>query len=180
VVRLQRLVFLPVLALVAVGCSTGNTLAPPPTQTSAAGATGTNTSTAVGFPGAADGPVLDAARSFVETVTTYDHTKLADQLKALLPQAGEPLKGQLQKSLAADGAFATSVQTNATDARGTVVDLGLVTREGNRAVALVFVDQQIVSPAGNVTQRLRERVTLNQAKSGPSKGSWLATKLETV
>jgi hypothetical protein len=173
VTRLLRLVTVPALALVAVGCSTGPTAAPPqaspsPTPSVAAGPNG--------FPGSDDGPVLDAAKTFVEKVTTYDHTKLADQRKTVLPLTGEPLKGDLSKSLADGGDFAKTVADESRDAKGTVLDLGMVDREGNRAVVLLFVDQEVTSPAANQTQRLRERVTLNQSSSG----AWLAVKIETV
>ncbi|HSP38532.1 MAG TPA: hypothetical protein VLR26_12345, partial [Frankiaceae bacterium] len=87
-----------------------------------------------------------------------------------------PLKGQLTASLADNGDFATTVTTTSRDAKGTVVDLGLVSREGNRAVVVLFVDQQVTTPAANQTQRLRERVTLSRSTAG----SWLAVKLETV
>ena len=161
--------------LVAAGCGTGPTSAPPqasaPSAPANAGAGGSS-----GFPTGADGAVLDAARTFASTVTTYDHTKLADQRSAVLPLTGEPLKGDLTKSLADGGDFANTVTTNSRDAKGTVLDLALVSREGDRAVVLLFVDQQVTSPAGDTTQRLRERVTMNRAKSG----AWLAVKIETL
>jgi hypothetical protein len=179
VVRL-RLASVPALALVAAGCSTGPTTSGPPPPIPSSTAPGATPSAAPGFPTADDGPVLDAAKAFVEKVSTYDHTKLGDQLKVVLPLAGEPLKGQLSKSLSGDGEFATTVRDNSRNAKGTVTDVGLVSREGDRAVVLVFVDQQITSPAIDTTEHRRERVTLNQAKTGPSSGSWLATKLETI
>jgi hypothetical protein len=159
---------------VAAGCSTGPTAAPP--QAAPAPSPSATASAPSGFPTAEDGPVLDAAKTFVETVTTYDHTKLADQRKAVLPLTGEPLKGDLSKSLADDGDFAKTVTDDSRDAKGTVLDLGMVDREGNRAVVLLFVDQEVTSPAANQTQRLRERVTLNRSSSG----AWLAVKLETM
>jgi hypothetical protein len=176
VTRLLRLVTIPALALAAAGCSTGH-IAPPP-QAAAPPSAAASTAPAAdnGFPTSDDGPVLDAARSFVEQVTSYDHTKLADQRNAVLPLTGDPLKGELSASLADNGDFATTVTSNSRDAKGTVVDLGLVSREGDRAVVVLFVDQQITSPAVNQTQRLRERVTLNRSKAGV----WLATKLETI
>jgi hypothetical protein len=162
-------------ALVAVGCGTGKTSAPPQASAPAASAS-PGAAGASGFPTDEDGPVLDAARNFVEKVTTYDHTKLGDQRTAVLPLTGEPLKGDLTKSLADGGDFANTVAANSRDAKGTVLDLGMVSREGDRAVVLVFVDQQITSPAGDATQRLRERVTMSRASSG----TWLATKIETL
>jgi hypothetical protein len=174
VFSLLRLVTVPALAFVVVGCSTGSTTGAPRTPTLVSSVPSTATA-APGFPGAEDGPVLDAARAFVQRVTSYDHTKLDDQLKGVLPLTGEPLKGELRKTLAADGEFAVAARANSRDALGVILDLGLVSREGNRAVVVVFVDQRVTSPAGESTQRLRERVTLGQAR-----GSWLATKLETI
>lgn len=176
VTRLTRLSSAAVVvsaALVAAGCGTGTTSAPPQASAPAASAPAAGSS---GFPTDADGAVLDAARTFTEKVTTYDHTKLADQRNAVLPLTGEPLKGDLTKSLADGGDFANSVTDNRRDAKGTVLDLGLVSREGDRAVVLVFVDQQVTSPAGATTEHLRERVTMSHAKSG----AWLATKIETL
>jgi hypothetical protein len=174
VTRLTRLVLVPALALAAVGCSTGRTLAPPGPSTASASASA-SPSTEPGFPTDEDGPVLDAARTFVETATTYDHTKLGDQLKALLPLAGQPLKGTLASSFADNGNFATTVKNSSRDSKGTVIDLGLVSRADDRAVVIVFVDQVITSPDANGTQKLRERVTLSR-----SGGKWLATKLEPL
>jgi hypothetical protein len=119
--------------------------------------------------------VLDAARTFAEAVTTYDHTKLGDQLRQVLPLTAKPLLDDLRTSLSPGSDFATSVANDSRDAKGTVLDLGLVSRQGNRAVVLLFVDQQLTSPSGTTTQRLRQRVTLVE-----SKGSWLASKLETL
>jgi len=165
-------------AAVVAGCSSGSgtvTVTPAPSAAAAsvgpAGQGGTDT----GFPTDADGPVLDAARDFVEKVTTYDHTKLDDQLKAVLPLTADPLQGQLRSSLAQDGDFATTARSEARDAKGTVLDLGMVSREGNRAVVLVFVDQAVKTPSDTTTERLRERVTLAQRN-----GRWLANKLETL
>ncbi len=163
------------LTLAVAGCSSGSTTSAPPSPSKRPAASPTPTAPP-GFPSSDDGPALDAARQLLEKVTTYDHTKLNDQLKAVLPLTAEPLKGELSKSLADDGEFATATRDNSRDAKGTVVDLGLVTREGDRAVVVAFVDQQITSPAsGDTTQRLRERVTLTR-----SGDSWLATKLETI
>ena len=94
----------------------------------------------------------------------------------MLPLTGDPLKGGATTSLADNGDFATTVTNTSRDAKGTVVDLGLVSREANRAVVVLFVDQQITSPAANQTQRLRERVTLSRSTAG----TWLAIKLETI
>jgi hypothetical protein len=163
-----------VLAVVAAGCGTGTT--GPLPQPAAPSAAPSRASTAAGFPADQDGAVLAAAKLFTQTVTTYDHTKLADQRAALLPLAGEPLKGQLAASLADDGDFAKTVAANSSDARGAVLDLGLVSREANRAVVVLFVDQQVSSPAGTTTQRLRERLTLGRNAAG----QWLATKIETL
>jgi hypothetical protein len=162
-------------ALVAAGCGTGTTSVPQQASSPSASAKAAAGDSS-GFPTDQDGPVLDAARTFTEKVTTYDHTKLADQRNAVLPLTGEPLKGELSRSLADGGDFANTVTTNSRDAKGTVLDLGLVSREGDRAVVLLFVDQQITSPAGDATQRLRERVTMSRAKSG----AWLAVKIETL
>jgi hypothetical protein len=174
VFSLLRVVTVPTLAFVVVGCSTGSTTGAPRTPTLVSSAPST-ASAAPGFPAAEDGPVLDAARAFVQRVTSYDHTKLDEQSKGVLPLTGEPLKGEMRKTLAADGEFAVAARANSRDALGVILDLGLVSREGNRAVVVVFVDQRVTSPAGDSTQRLRERVTLGQAR-----GSWLATKLETI
>jgi hypothetical protein len=163
------------VALVAAGCGTGTTSVPTQASTPSA-STNAAAAGSSGFPTDQDGPVLDAARTFTEKVTTYDHTKLGDQRDAVLPLTGEPLKGDLTKSLADGGDFANTVTANSRDAKGTVLDLGLVSREGDRAVVLLFVDQQVTSPAGETTQRLRERVTLSRAKSG----AWLAVKIETL
>ena len=172
--RLSFLVPVTALTLAVAGCSSGSTTSAPPSPSTKANASGAPAA-GVGFPSTDDGPALDAARQLLEKVTSYDHTKLDDQLNAVLPLTGEPLKGELRKSLAPDGDFATATRSNERDAKGTVVELGLVTREGNRAVVVAFVDQQITSPAGASTERLRERVTLDR-----SRGPWLATKLETI
>src|SRR4051812_8331916 len=172
--RLSFLVPVTALTLAVAGCSSGSTTStPPPPSARATG--GGGPSAAPGFPSRDDGAALQAARQLLEKVTSYDHTKLNDQLNAVLPLTGEPLKGELRKSFAEDGEFATATRSNERDAKGTVVELGLVTREGNRAVLVAFVDQKITGPAGESTQRLRQRVTLNQVR-----GAWLATKLDTI
>ncbi|HSP39368.1 MAG TPA: hypothetical protein VLR26_16640, partial [Frankiaceae bacterium] len=84
VIRLSRLATLPALALMAVGCSTGPTSPPPPSAAASVPASAAPRAD-TGFPTGSDGPALEAARSFVEKVTSYDHTKLADQRKAVLP-----------------------------------------------------------------------------------------------
>jgi hypothetical protein len=173
--RVPLLVPVTALALVVAGCSSGSTTTPTPSGAPTSVGASRGASAAAAFPGDQDGPALAAARQFVEKVTTYDHTKLDDQLKTVLPLTGEPLKGELRKSLSGDGDFATSTRENARDAKGTVVDLGMVSRQGNVALVVAFVDQQITSPAGQSTLRLRERVTLDK-----SRGPWLATKLETL
>src|SRR4051794_24747499 len=172
--RLSFLVPVTALTLAVAGCSSGSTTSTPPPPSTRATASG-GPSAAPGFPSRDDAAALQAARQLLEKVTSYDHTKLNDQLKAVLPLTGEPLKGELRKTLAADGEFAVAARANSRDALGVILDLGLVSREGNRAVVVVFVDQRVTSPAGDSTQRLRERVTLGQAR-----GSWLATKLETI
>jgi hypothetical protein len=93
----------------------------------------------------------------------------------VLPLTADPLQGQLRSSLAQDGDFATTARSDARDAKGTILDLGMVAREGNRAVVLVFVDQAVTTPSATTTERLRERVTLAQQN-----GRWLANKLETL
>lgn len=172
-IRLPHLLSLGALALLTAACGTGTTEAPRAAPTSAAPSAAP---TATGFPTDQDGPVLDAARLFTQRITTYDDEKLADQRNAVLPLTAAPLRDELGKQLADDGEFATAVRNDARDATGTVVDLGLVSREGNRAVVLVFVDQAVTSSAGEQTQRLRERVTLTRNAAG----AWLATKLETL
>jgi hypothetical protein len=168
---------LPLLALVALvgsGCGTGPTAAPPAAApTSAAPTAG---AVADGFPTDQDGPALDAAKVFAEKVTSYDHTKLPDQRTAVLALAADPLKTQLAKSLADDGDFAKGVNADERNASGRVLDLGLVNREGNRAVVLLFVDQQLTAPDFDQTQRLRQRLTMTRAGNG----AWLAVKFETV
>src|SRR3954453_1477999 len=177
VIRALRLLPVALLAVVCVGCSSSDDSAPARTPAPQAASNAASTAPAPdpGFPTAEDGPVLDAAKTFVETVTTYDHTKLADHLNAALPLTADPLQNQLRSSLSDTGEFATTTRSNARDAKGRVLELGLVSRAGGRATVIVFVDQQITSPDANDTQRLRERVTLVQ-----SKGSWLAIKLETL
>lgn len=172
---IRRVFVPPLLALVVVGCGTGTTTpAPAPSATAPVGAAPAGPT---GFPGAEDGPVLDAARSFAEKVSTYDHTRLADLRNAVLPLTGEPLKGELTRSLADDGEFATGTKREERNAIGKVLDLGLVDREGNRAVVVLFLDQLTVSPgSGEETQRLRQRVTLNRSRTG----AWLAVEIETV
>lgn len=171
---IRRTLSLPLLALAVAGCGTGTTTpAPAPTASAPAGAA----AAPAGFPAAEDGPVLDAARIFAEKVSTYDNTKLGDLRGAVLPLAGEPLKGALTASLADDGEFATAAKRDERNAVGKVLDLGLVDREGNRAVVVLFLDQLVVSPgAGDQTQRLRQRLTLSRARNN----AWLVTKLETV
>lgn len=163
-----------VVALVAVGCGTGTTSPLPPPATPSAAAS--RSSVATGFPADQDAAALAAAKTFTQTATTYDHTDLGAQRAALVPLAGEPLKGQLTASLADGGDFAKAVTADSRDARGTVLDLGLVSRTADRAVVVLFVDQQVTDRAGSATQRLRERVTLGRAPSG----TWLAIKIETL
>jgi hypothetical protein len=162
------------LTLTVAACSTGSTTSAPPSGPAPSASRGAPTAPA-GFPSKEDADALTAARQVLEKVTSYDHTKLDEQLNTLLPLTGEPLKGELRKSLAEDGEFAASTRSNERNAKGTVVELGLVTREGNRAVVVAFIDQQITSPAGESTQRLRQRVRMDK-----SRGPWLATKLETI
>jgi hypothetical protein len=158
------------LALTA--CGTGTTEAPRAASTP----TPAPAATPSGFPGDLDGPVLDAARKFATTVATYDHTKLADQRNAVLPLTAPPLRDALATSLADGGDFATDAANESRDASANVLDVGMISREGNRAVVLLFVDQKVTSPSTTETERLRERITLTQ----DAKGAWLATKLETL
>ncbi|MDQ1649676.1 MAG: hypothetical protein QOG60_1733 [Frankiaceae bacterium] len=170
---LPLLALVALVALVGTGCSTGPTAAPATPPSSAAPVASQAPS---GFPTDDDGAALDAAKAFTLKVTSYDHTKLPDQRTAVLGLVGEPLKTQLAKSLADDGDFAKAAVADQRNASGRVLDLGLVTREGNRAVVLLFVDQQLTAPNFDQTQRLRQRVTLTRGANG----AWLATKLETV
>jgi hypothetical protein len=175
-VKHPRHAALPLLALLALGvsgCATGTTAAPPAAPTTSAPAA---SQAPDGFPTDQDGPALDAAKTFAEKITSYDHTKLPDQRTAVLALAGEPLKTQLAKSLADDGDFAKGVAKDERNASGKVLDLGLVSRVGNRAVVLLFVDQQLTAPSVNLTQRLRQRLTLTRGGNG----AWLAIKIETV
>ncbi len=164
---------LALLALGVSGCSTGTTSPPPAAPTASAPSASPSPE---GFPTDQDGPALDAAKAFSEKITSYDHTKLPDQRNAVLALAADPLKGQLATSLADDGDFAKGVAKDQRDASGKVLDLGMVSREGDRAVVLLFVDQQLTAPNVSQTERFRQRLTLSRGGNG----AWLAIKLETV
>lgn len=132
------------------------------------------TGTTVGGGGDADRKAaLEAARQRTQALTSYDFRRLDQDFAGVLATSTGPFKEEYTKATAQLGQGFAAAEAVAT---AQVLAAGLESFEGDRAVAVVAVDQQITAKGAQPrTERNRLRMTLVR-----SEGAWLVEKVERL